>query len=159
MTDAIVLRKEPFREQDGRYVLFTEQFGRISGKATSSRKITSKLAPHLEPGTVSRVRFVEKNGTQIVDALTIARIPVPPTELSTLAQILPDVQPEPELWAMLRESGFSWRRILAVLGWDPEGAVCARCGARTVSHFHLPRQEFFCASCASKLRQDEIVLL
>ena len=57
VTDAIVLEKQPAGESDGRYRLFTERFGRIAAKAKSSRRIISKLAGHLEPGSVAKIRL------------------------------------------------------------------------------------------------------
>ena len=64
VSKALVLTKEPRGECNAQYTLFTEQFGRIAGRTKSSRRITSKLAGHLEPGTVARVRFIEKSGAQ-----------------------------------------------------------------------------------------------
>ena len=58
VTDALVLKKEPLRDFDARYYFFTKKFGKLKGKATSARKIVSKLAGHLEPGTLAKVRFV-----------------------------------------------------------------------------------------------------
>src|SRR5258708_27118691 len=73
ITDAVVLHKEPLRDADARYFFFTKRHGKVAGKATSTRKITSKLADHLEPGTLTAVRFIERNGggtgTQVIDAL------------------------------------------------------------------------------------------
>ena len=75
VTDALVLKKEPLRDFDARYFFFTKKFGKMKGRATSARKITSKLAGHLEPGTLVTARFVERNGgngnggVQIADAL------------------------------------------------------------------------------------------
>jgi recombinational DNA repair protein (RecF pathway) len=96
----------------------------------------------------------------VVDALTAARLPVSLGDLAALNSLLPEWQPEAELWQELlsaRESdatpqgAFSWSRILAILGWDPHGAVCAHCNIRSrpARHFYIPRQEFFCAPCAA----------
>jgi recombinational DNA repair protein (RecF pathway) len=159
VANAIVLKKDPLRDLDGRYALFTERFGKIIGKATSSRKITSKLAPHLEPGMVSRVRYIEKTGTQIVDALKVGRLPISLTDLHVLADLLPEGQAETELWTMMVREDFSWSSALRVLGWDPAEAVCATCGRATLRGFSIRRQEFFCESCASKLGNDAVVLL
>lgn len=151
VTAAVSLRKYPQGDLDGRYTLFTERFGRMTGKAKSSRKITSKLAPHLEPGTVLRVRFIEAHGTQIVDALKEGRTAISLLDLQFLSMLLPEGQPEPEIWRLVSEGGFSWKDVLAVLGWDPEDALCASCGTRKGMHFYMPRQEFFCDGCIRKL--------
>jgi len=159
VSEAIILNKEPMRSQDGRYSLFTARFGKVIGRAISSRKITSKLAPHLEPGMLTKVRFIEKNGTNIVDALKISRLSHGPTDLRFLSALLPEGQREDELWELLAQEPFSWQKTLRILGWDPEGAQCVHCGKMPVSHFYIPRQEFFCKTCASKLRKDALILL
>ena len=97
VTDAIVLKKDPLGDLDGRYTLFTTRFGKIIAKAKSSRKITSKLASHLEPGIVTKVRFIETKGTQLIDALKSGRVALPLGELQLLNQIIPDAEPEPAL--------------------------------------------------------------
>jgi recombinational DNA repair protein (RecF pathway) len=163
VTDAVSLRKFSQGDLDGRYVLFTKRFGKIVGKAKSSRKITSKLAPHLEPGTIAKVRFIESPGTQIIDALKEGTATASLLDLHFLSMLLPEGQPEPDLWDMLQEGSFAWTDALAALGWDPEGARCVSCGVRPGVHFYLPRQEFFCDVCIgklpSKVRQSAVLSL
>ncbi len=164
VTDAIVLKKEPLRDFDARYWFFTKKFGKLKGKATSARKITSKLAGHLEPGTLVKVRFVERNGAngngaQIADALKVQALGLPLAGLHQLNSILPDGEPDAALWSELMGSargahgGLSWPRVLAVLGWDPQDAICEGCGAgragsagrareagRKIAAFYIPKQ-------------------
>jgi recombinational DNA repair protein (RecF pathway) len=157
VTDAIVLKKDGLNDIDGRYMLFTKRFGKIVGKAKSSRKITSKLAPHLEPGIVSKVRFIETKGTQIIDALKAERLAISLGDLHFLSQLLPDAEPEIDLWELLIRNDFSWTETLSILGWDPEHADCAVCNAHKPEYFYIPRQEFYCARCASKVRRDAVI--
>lgn len=157
ITNALVLRKDPLGDLDGRYTLFTERFGKIIGKAKSSRKITSKLAPHLEPGMVSKVRILETKGTQLIDALKSERLALSLSSLHALNQLLPEGEPEQALWGMIEENDLTWKKILSVLGWDPEGAQCAICGGHTAEYFYIPRQEFYCRACASKVRRDAVI--
>ena len=163
VTNAIVLRKYPQADLDGRYTLFTERFGKMTGKAKSSRKITSKLAPHLEPGTALRTRFVEVHGTQIIDALKVGSANLPLMDLQYLSMVLPEGQPEPDIWKMIVTRRFSWPTALAVLGWDPGASLCASCGTRRGTEFYIPRQEFFCAQCIRKVplktRQNAVISL
>jgi recombinational DNA repair protein (RecF pathway) len=164
VTDAIVLKKDPLGDLDGRYTFFTKRFGKIVAKSKSSRKITSKLAPHLEPGMIAKVRFIETKGTQLIDALKSGRIALTLGDLHVLSQLLPDAEPEPELWKLLIRSGqedgtWSWATALAILGWDPEGAECAECGARKPAYFYITRQEFYCRTHASKARRDAVLLI
>lgn len=152
VTRAVVLDKETRNDADARYSFFTERYGKIAAKAKSSRKIVSKLAGHLEPGTLAAVRIIEQHGTQVVDALASSRVAVPLADLAALSRLLPEWQPEGELWEELRGE-FSWRRTLAILGWDPQGAVCAQCNLtnRSARHFYPARQEFFCQPCAAQI--------
>ncbi len=163
VTNAIVLRKFPQGDLDGRYTLFTERYGKITGKAKSSRKITSKLAPHLEPGTALRARFIEAHGTQIIDALKVGDARRSLMDLQFLAMILPEGQPEHAVWRMLVTRRFSWQKVLAVLGWDPADALCESCGIRRGTNFFVPRQEFFCDQCVRKVplitRQNAVISL
>ncbi len=157
VADAIVLRKDPSGDLNGRYTLFTKQFGKVVGRATSSRKITSKLAPHLEPGILSKIRFVEAKGIQLIDALKSARIEVALNDLHLLSQLIPEAEPEPALWELLTGSTFNWTTSLGILGWDPEHAECAACGERQPRYFYTTTQEFYCHAHASKARRDAVI--
>jgi recombinational DNA repair protein (RecF pathway) len=159
VTDAIVLRKDPLGDLDGRYTLFTKRFGKIVAKSKSSRKITSKLASHLEPGTVAKVRFIETKGTQLIDALGSAHVALSLGDLHFLSQLLPDAEPEPALWELLANGDFTWAKTLGILGWDPEDAMCVVCGAKQPSYFYITRQEFYCRTHASKARKDAVIFI
>ena len=60
-TEALVLDKEILGELDYRVFLYTQQLGKIAAKVRSGRRITSKLAPHLEPLNFIQARLIEKN--------------------------------------------------------------------------------------------------
>jgi recombinational DNA repair protein (RecF pathway) len=158
ISEAIVLNKEPLRDLDGRYSFFTKRYGKLTGKATSTRKITSKLAGHLEPGTLVHVRLVEKGGAQIVDALKKAKLPIALPDLRFVNAMLTEGEPDLALWNELTAERFSWENILRVMGWDPQHASCEHCG-KTAVYFYFPRQEFFCASCASNFGRNELLLV
>lgn len=152
VTKAVVLDKATRSgEADARYSFFTERYGKIAARATSSRKIVSKLAGHLEPGTLTAVRIIEQHGTKVVDALKIARVGIPMRSLAALNELLGEWEPDGEMWHELVAGSFSWSHALAILGWDPQGAVCVHCGGGAgARYFSIPRQEFFCASCAAR---------
>jgi recombinational DNA repair protein (RecF pathway) len=158
VTEAIVLHKEPVRDADARYSFLTKKFGKVVGKATSSRKITSKLAGHLEPGTVVTARFVERGGTQIVDALKSGKLAAAPTDLRLLSGLLAEGESDSSLWEEMAGGRFSWRTILALLGWDPRHAECDHCRKQATT-FSVARQQFFCTLCASKLGRDGLILV
>jgi recombinational DNA repair protein (RecF pathway) len=166
VTRAVVLDKQTRGgHADARYSFFTERYGKVVARAVSSRKITSKLAGHLEPGTFAAMRIIETHGAQVVDALKFSRANISLANLAALNRLLGEWEPDKELWQELVGTAavssaapqkFSWLNALAILGWDPRAAVCARCGkilydANTPNrqrYFHVPRQEFFCTQCA-----------
>jgi len=160
VSDAIVLAKYPSGELDGRYALFTKRYGKMTGRTKSSRKVTSKLAPHLEPGNAIKARFIEMGGgsvslaagMQIVDALKTRRTGITLADLGRIAGLLPEMDPDEVLWEYIAVRPFSWKNILKILGWDPEGAGCAMCGSGQAANFYVPRQEFYCPACVSRLR-------
>lgn len=158
VTRGVVLSMEPSGEFDARYSLFTEQFGRIRARAKSVRKPTSKLAGHLQPGNLVSARFVETKGLQLVDAVKARVALLDPLDLHILDRILPETVPEPAVWAMFARQTFSWPAVLTTLGWDARHATCAVCHAPRPTVFHPTRQDFFCATCASRFAPDEVLL-
>ncbi len=166
-TEALVLDKEPNGDLDSRIIILTKNFGKLIAKAKSARRITSKLAGHLEPTNFIKVRLVEKNGLQIVDALKTSRSKIPLADLYFLSQLLAEGEPEPAIWDLLFKKEFSWPKALKILGWDPDSASCASCPAKAAS-FHLKTQEFFCQKClpgvfrqtgSSKIPAAEVIYL
>ena len=182
MLDAV-----PSAELDVRVSLFTKKFGKLVARAKSVKKITSKLAGHLEPGNVVKIRLVEKKGLQLVDALKEKEVSINPPDLYLLNQILHEAEPDHELWELLTGGAFRWHEALRILGWDPAAADCAgphtkrastpsaqdahnaRSGVgvghpstssgNKVTAFHIKTQEFYCSACASKVRRNEVILL
>ncbi len=156
--EAIILEREPIGDLDIRVTFLGKQFGKITAKAKSARKITSKLSAHLEPSFLSKVRFIEKNGTQIVDALKIGRISVGLLDLLRLAKVLHDGEASNKLWNSLKTGELNWPQTLGILGWDPRHAECAICGS-SPAVFHIATQEFFCNECGLKPAADEVVYI
>lgn len=158
LSEAVVLGVYPNGDMDLRVPLFTKKFGKLIAKAKSARKITSKLAGHLQVGNIVRVRLVEKGGLQAVDALKSLRLNAPPYNFCFLDRLLAEMEPDLELWQAITEDSWNWRRILRILGWDPAEAVCRKC-RKPPAYFYLKDQDFFCRDCALKFKSDEIILL
>ena len=159
LSDAVVLDAQPDGDLDSRISIFTRHFGKLRGKAKSIRKITSKLAGHLQAGNVVQVRLVEKNGLQIVDALKRLSTRISPSNLYFLDRLLPEGEPDEKLWHSLTERPFEWKTALQLLGWDPAHAQCAACGETNPRRFAVESQEFFCKQCASKLSHDAVIYI
>lgn len=144
---AVVLTKEPVREQDARVSLVVEGHGKLVARVRSARKITSKLSGHLEPGNLVSVRLVEQRGLHAVDALTMRAKLCTPADGMFLDSLMPEGEPDDELFALLTNGAFSWVSALRILGWDPTHAPCVRCAQARGIAFHIESQDFFCASC------------
>ncbi len=169
LSEAVVLDHIPNGNLDGRFVFLTKRFGKLTAKAKSVRKITSKLSGHLQPGNLVQVRMIEKNGLQVVDALKKfrlhsasfggqARPQLSLQELRFLGEILSEAEPEFVIWEMLVGGGFSWGNVLKILGWDPNFASCGLCSG-SAGVFHPRTQEFFCKECAFKLPAGEVIYI
>lgn len=156
LSEAIVLNVQPNGDMDLQVSLFTKKFGKLIAKAKSARKITSKLAGHLQPGNLARVRLIEKGGLQAVDVLKDSQIGVPLSDLYFLDRLLAEAEPDLGLWHIIAGGKWSWRKILKILGWDPAEAVCRTC-RKQPAYFYPKDQEFFCVDCASKLSRDGLI--
>lgn len=179
-TEALVLDKEDSGDLDARIILYTEDLGKIIAKAKSVKRITSKLNGHLEPLNFIQVRLVEKNGFQIVDALTIANsanFKENPAVFFRLLNFIKffkemtfDLQPDRKLWLAMKEIVANWliyqkkekaiyRLIIKILGFDPAHAACVFCRGKEINFFSPEDYIFFCAKCAIKIPKKEIVLI
>ena len=58
-TQAIVLNRQPFRERDSKVLVYSVDQGKLELVARGTRKISSKLAGHLEPITLSSLMIVK----------------------------------------------------------------------------------------------------
>ena len=109
--EAIVLGLEEVGEYDRRFFLYTRDFGKVVARATSIRKITSKLAGHMETGNLVIVRLANKSESdryQLTDALRVSRPSLFTGTFGTLFSILelfqrasPEGIPDQELWQWL----------------------------------------------------------
>lgn len=159
LSEGVVLAAFPNGNLDLRLSVFTKDFGKLRAKAKSARKITSKLAGHLQPGFTVRLRIIEKSGLQIVDALKTGTLEISQTELERLDGLLPEMEPEPAIWPLISGKGLPWPEVLRILGWDPSGAACASCGRQAVAAFRLLNQDFFCSDCASKINPNQLIFI
>lgn len=159
MVDALVLDREDLNDQDRLIYFYTPHLGKVVAKAKSIRKITSKLAGQLEPLSISKIRLVEKNGFQVVDAILVRRLEKSP-EAILLVQFIKDMtvesQSDKKLWLTIKKSfddlknkNFSWKPILEVIGFAPDFASCNICRKKPVRYFSVKEQVFLCSDCGS----------
>lgn len=152
VTEAIVLDKEWSGEAHARVHLFTKDWGRVVAKATSIRKITSKLGAHLEPLNIVTVRLIQKNHLpQAVDALRVDKLSFKAFPgLRLVKELALEYERDYALWKIARYPVDSPSRyvnnILAVLGYDPQFAACAWC-ERAPTDFSFSALAFVCGAC------------
>ncbi|MBU6500812.1 MAG: recombination protein O N-terminal domain-containing protein [Patescibacteria group bacterium] len=159
LSDAVVLDKVQNGDMDSRFFMFTKKFGKLAAKAKSARKITSKLAGHLQPGNLVSARFIERNGLQVVDALKRNKLNIGLTELYFLNKLLHEAEPEQRLWHLLVSERFDWIEILRILGWDADETSCQNCNTGKPVAFDIGVQEFLCENCAIKTPADKLLYI
>lgn len=65
-SEGIVLKRWAYKERDKMVRVLTRDFGKVTGRAISSRNITSKLAGHLEPFIYADFFFAKSKTIDIV---------------------------------------------------------------------------------------------
>jgi recombinational DNA repair protein (RecF pathway) len=152
-TKALVLDKEDLGDLDSRVFLYCQGLGKASAKVKSARKITSKLAGHLEPGNFVDVRLIELGGFQAVDALAYEFLPRTAktvTALRLIRELTADQDFDQELWDLIENREFVTGSILSCLGFSPEFATCRICQQPDPAHFLVRDLEYSCYSCLVK---------
>lgn len=159
----MVLQKEPVGEADSEYSVFTWDVGKIRARASSSRKILSRLAGHLEPGTLALLRIVRKNEEgrfRMAEALSEEKTKSPAVirVLSLAESLIPLEQPDINMFAFLKSlivqgadsEAKSYAQLLKLAGFDPEAAKCGVCGRSEIAYFSPQDIMFLCAPCLKK---------
>lgn len=175
-TEAIVLGKKEIGDFDGLIFLYTKDLGMVAAKAQGIRKITSKLAGHLEPLNFVRARLIEKNGFRIADALATKQRKQTRASIENFSKLLNllqfiketafELQPDPYFWREIRkvlisdfDEKITYRNLLKILGFDTKFASCHNCGSKAVDCFYKTDQIFFCKKCSGKIPQNEVILI
>jgi len=167
-TWGVILDRTRDDELDTEYSIFTWDLGKVRAKAQSVRKITSKLAGHLEPGSLSRLRLVQKSADgnfKVVESLIDERSSDPAVIRSLLFadKMTPLLQHDLHLFAFLKdlvsgagqggEAGY-YRRILTILGYDPDNATCFVCGKSEIAYFVPQDIIFLCHQCLQNQKRN-----
>ncbi len=162
-TWGIVLQKEPVGECDLIYSVFTWDLGKIRARATSARKILSRLAGHLEPGTFATIRIVRKNEYgqfRMAEAIREHKTKSGRViKILTLANdLIPIEQPDIEMFSFLKTliirgaepEASSFAALLKLAGFDPKVAKCGICSSKTIAYFSPQDIIFLCVQCRTK---------
>jgi len=170
LTNALVLEVEDSGESDKTIYLYSKDLGKVRAKAKSARKITSKLAGHLQPLNFVKVRLVEKNGLQIVDALVLDRVKASPMALAVLnfiKEMTYEFQGDKNLWLLIKKTfqdlknnkKISYKPLLKALGFASDFSRCHVCNSQSVAYFSKSEQVFLCAKCVLKIDKNELILI
>jgi len=181
-TEAVVLDKEDLGESDSRIFLYTADFGKSTAKVTSARKITSKLAGHLEPlnyvlvRLISRSDFTDSRNFQLTDALLIdnagdlksnpANLRQAIEAVNLIRKSIPEGAPDENLWQVFQnicsqKITYSIQEILKILGLDLEFAGCELCRKSSPEYFYPKENFFICRLCnlSSKETKENFIRL
>jgi len=167
VTEDIVLDKEDLREADSRVFLYTKELGKISAKATSARKITSKLSAHIEPLNYITVRLIAKRdalldgrGFQLGDALLISKNKLlnlyklrnALQSLRFIARAIPTGVVDEDMWNFLHqiisgEISPSTDEVLSFIGFGNDFSNCEICNVSRPEYFYTKNSVYVCSSC------------
>lgn len=87
-TQAIILSRHQITETGRVYIMYSRDVGKIEAMARGSRKILSKLAPHLEPPIFSDVMIARgKQLDKLAGAVTIKSFPKIISDLSKIETV------------------------------------------------------------------------
>lgn len=177
-TEALLLRKMPYRDADLILLLFTKDLGKVSGLARSAKNSMKRFGGRLEPFVHLRVRFKEgKGGMKLVDDVeTVQAYRAFMEDLDLFAwgsylleytdAILAQETPNQELFELLKNTlseldskksilplvlGFQLD-ALSLSGYEPSLASCVDCGADISgeSYFSVKRGGAVCRNCSTQ---------
>ena len=114
-TQGIILKKRDVGEADRVFVVFTKDFGKLTLRAVSERKITSKLRGGLELFNLSELEFIQgKTHKTITDAAPVNVYPVMRKSLERVRamarfaevadELLRGQERDDNIWKLFRET-------------------------------------------------------
>lgn len=151
----VVLRRETWRDAARMYTIYTREAGKLLAVGRGTRKLLSKLGPHLEPYGLVDLHLARGRKTETVCGAIMVRPPDPfaADERRYLAacfaaevvdHFVKTGDPDPGLWSLIdswyadlaavpaaridaRLTTFVWR-FMARLGYRPRLDECSECG-------------------------------
>ncbi len=175
-TDAIVLRRRDFGECDRLLTVFTPHAGKSRVVAKGVRRITSRMAGHLELFTHARLQLAKGRNLDIVtQCQTLAAFPNLRQDLNRVGQahylcelvdrLTPEHLENRPLFSLLLTSlqrldgdqrphlsvRLAEMQVLRHLGYSPQLYECIRCGTRlaaVTNAFSVPQGGTLCPHCA-----------
>jgi len=176
---AIILSSYDIGEFDRIYIFYTKESGLVKAIGRGVRKLSAKLAGHLEPGTLSEVYVAKARGMgQITSAIALDNFERVKRDFEKLSEALKifkfftrhfsEEEKDENIFDLLVDFltrvGLSpdffllaesfWWKLFDALGNRPETMKCAKCGARleenVKKYFSSSRGGIVCGSCFSE---------
>jgi DNA repair protein RecO (recombination protein O) len=173
-SEAIVLRTYPLRESDLLVTLFTRAEGKVKGVARAAKKSKRRFGGALEPLTLVRVYYEDREGQELarLDSCDILDSPLSQTldyervtALEHVAELLDELLPEREAndaifrltCSVLRclRTGSIWMPLtyfqlwlVRLVGFLPEMSECIVCGRSLIEQrafYHAMADGLMCA--------------
>lgn len=151
----LVLRRETWRDAARMYTIYTREAGKLLAVGRGTRKVLSKLGPHLEPYGVVDLHVARGRKTETLCGAIMVRPPDPfaaddrrylaaSFAAEAIDHFVKTGDPDPDLWRLIdswyadlaavpservdaRLSAFIWR-FMSRLGYRPKLDACSECG-------------------------------
>ncbi|PIR94640.1 DNA repair protein RecO [Candidatus Falkowbacteria bacterium CG10_big_fil_rev_8_21_14_0_10_39_11] len=174
-TIGIVIKRKDWRENDSLFSFYTQDFGKVEAIATSSKKITSKLAGHLSSfGLVDLMIARGKRIDRLAQARLIQKFPCDNIQdykfFTSLIEFLDKAivghEADPAIWSLLTKTVDSYisnpnqdyqavlkllfyLKTIEILGYRPELYQCVICQKNNVTHpyFSFINNGLVCKTC------------
>ncbi|MBU4375223.1 DNA repair protein RecO [Patescibacteria group bacterium] len=178
-TKAIILNRQPFRENDSRITLYGGEEGKLELVARGARKITSKLAAHLEPINLSEVMVVRGRQFDYIGGAVsqnchanlksdLEKLLIAGQAINIFNKLIKRGEGDGKIFILLQDFlnildkdkefncelllDFFILKLLVRLGYRPELHNCVVCKNKikpTGNKFDLSKGGLVCADCAS----------
>ncbi len=176
-TRAVVLKREPYREDDSLVTVYSEERGKLTLLARGTKKIRSKLAAHLEPFCLLEAMVVRGRGFDYLGSAAsvdcFARIKsdyektaAAGSAIRTFNGLIKEGEGDRKIFELLNEflTGLAEQRaenaglisaafllkFLVLLGYAPELYCCAICKKKIEpggNSFSFSAQSVVCRDC------------
>jgi DNA repair protein RecO (recombination protein O) len=162
-TKAIILNRSDYRESDYLVKAYTENFGSLTLLAKGAKKLSSKLAAHLEPMNLVKILIINGRGFDYIAAATISEARLGIREdlnkifyagkiIALFSSLVKEEEKDGRLFSLLNkyfevidaETDFNKEKgalflirftlsLLSELGYKPEMKNCLHCGTKIES--------------------------
>ena len=175
-TEAIVLRRYPFRETSVTLTCLTDQFGKLKGLVKGLRAQPNRYRSAMEPMTINRIVFYDTRNSQLhlitqcelLSSLTGLQTDLETMRLAALCMelvdhVVPLEDPQPAIYQLLKQALERLAlgehaplvrthfivRLLRLAGFQPQADMCTGCSivVRAEGFWSARHGGLLCPSC------------